>query len=87
MPRWANQRDKNDLEIFRALQVAGCEPIRGRDADIFARHSLGHGMLLEVKQKKGRLRPLQHQLAELFGSRYQVVRSVEDALRACGRMV
>jgi hypothetical protein len=81
------KRDANDMEIFRALQLAGCEPERGRDADIYAKHFDGRGMILEVKVKKGRLRPLQIRLQALFGDRYHVVRSVTDALIACGRIV
>jgi hypothetical protein len=84
MPRWAKARDKNDLEIYRALDEAYCAPIRGNDCDIYARHRNGHGMLLEVKTTKGRMRPIQRELAMLFGDRYVVVRDVESALIACG---
>jgi hypothetical protein len=86
VPRWRNQRDANHLEVYRALQVAGCNPVHGRDADIYASHIDGYGMLVEVKTKKGRLEPLQEKLAEIFGNRYAVVRSAEEALRALGRL-
>lgn len=84
MPRWANRRDANDLEIFRALQVAGRDPIRGRDSDIYARHIQGYGLLIECKTRLGKLRPIQVELQAMFGDRYHVVRSAEEALKACG---
>jgi hypothetical protein len=87
MPRWRNQHDANHMEVFNALKVAGCEPVHGRDSDIYARHSLGYGMLIEVKTPKGKLRPLQEKLRDLFQDRYVVARSPEDALRACGRLL
>lgn len=87
MPRWANQRDQNDLAIFRALKAAGCKPIRGRDADIFciSRTDM-QGMLLEVKvpKKRNQLRPIQKELRDIFQSRYRVVTSVDEALEAVG---
>lgn len=84
MPRWKNRHDANHLAIYRALDEAYCAPIHGRDADIFARHRDGYGLLLEVKTKKGTLRPIQKELQMLFGDRYRVVRDVEGALLACG---
>lgn len=85
--RHALKRDFVDLEIFRALEAAGCKPVRGRDVDLFAisRTDL-QGVLLEVKDPKRRnnLRPIQKALKELFGSRYVVVTSVSEALEACG---
>lgn len=84
MPRWKNARDANDLEIFRALQAAGRNPIRGRDCDIYAEHTQGHGVMLEVKTKNGRLRKIQSQLAGCFKDRYYVVRNVSEALQAVG---
>ena len=85
--RYAKQRDANDAEIFKALQVAGCDPVRCTDFDIGAMHSEGYGVILEVKTAKGRLRPLQLRLQAIFKDRYIVVRDVESALRACGRLV
>jgi hypothetical protein len=84
MPRWAMNRDLNDLTIFNALMDAHCNPIRGRDADIFCRHRDGYGVLIEVKGKYGTLRPIQEKLQELFQDRYKVVRNVTEALQACG---
>jgi len=84
MPRFKCRRDANDLEIFRALKVAGRDPVRGRDSDIYARHIQGFGLLLECKTRLGKLRPIQVELQAMFGDRYHVVRSVEEALRACG---
>jgi hypothetical protein len=83
--RHNKKRDANDLEIFKALKAAHCKPVRGTDCDIYAisRTDL-KGVLIEVKTEKGRLRPLQVELAALFQERYHVVRSVNEALRACG---
>lgn len=85
MPRWANRRDANEPLIFSALQLAGCDPIRGRDVDIYATHVDGHGVLLEIKVAKGKLRPIQLELQRIFKDRYHVARTVEAALAACGR--
>lgn len=85
MPRiFRNKRDSNEKEIFQALEQAYCRPIRGSDADIYCQHVDGRGLLLEVKTKAGRLRKIQHELAGIFKDRYYVVRSVSDALSACG---
>jgi len=85
--RWARKRDANEISIFDALRVAGCDPVRCTDFDIGASHADGYGVMLEIKVAKGRLRPIQERLKEIFKDRYKVARSVEDALRACGRMV
>lgn len=85
MPRvYANKRDANEGLIFDALCEAYCHPIRGNDADIYARHVDGYAVMLEVKSAKGRLRKIQRELAGLFQHRYIVVRSVSGALAACG---
>lgn len=85
MPRWANRRDANEPGIFQALLAAGCEPVRLRDIDIVARHFDGHGVLLEVKVAKGKLRDVQVMLRDRFPGRYFIVRTPEAALAACGR--
>lgn len=84
--RFNLKRDLNDAEIYDALMEAYCHPIRGRDADLYARHVDGYGLLLEVKDPKRRnnLRPIQKALKELFRERYHVVCSSEEALKACG---
>lgn len=84
MPRWACQRDQNEPEIFAALAMAGCTPVRLRDFDILATHADGHGVMLEVKIKKGKLRDIQRVMQALFPGRYFVVRTPEAALAACG---
>jgi len=84
MPRFACQRDANEMPIFKALQVAGRDPIRLRDIDILATHVDGHGVLLEVKVRKGKLQEIQKTLQRLFPGRYFIVRTVEAALNACG---
>jgi hypothetical protein len=86
MPRFAMRRDENEAEIFLALRVAGCDPMRGFDVDIFACHLDGYGVFLEVKSAKGKLRDKQVWLADRFKDRYHVVRTVNQALIACGRM-
>lgn len=83
--RFNKKRDAVDLEIFRALQAAHCKPVRGNDCDIYAMSRADlKGLLLEVKSKTGTLRPIQKSLQELFGARYFVVRTVSEALAACG---
>lgn len=72
------------MPIFKALQVAGREPVRLRDVDILATHVDGWGVLLEVKVRKGKLQDIQKTWQRLFPGRYFVVRSVESALAACG---
>lgn len=83
--RWAKKRDTNDCEIFTALATAGCNPVRCTDFDIGAEHVDGYGVLLEVKYRNGKLRDLQIKLQAIFKDRYRVVRTVEQALAACGR--
>ena len=84
MPRFACQRDLNEPAIFEALRVAGRDPVRLRDIDIIATHTCGYGVLLEVKQRKGKLREIQKTLERLFAGRYFIVRTPEAALAACG---
>lgn len=82
--RFNKKRDKQDLEIFRALQAAGRDPVRCTDFDIGAAHVDGYGVMIEVKSDKGKLRPIQVRLQEIFKDRYRVARSAEAALIACG---
>jgi hypothetical protein len=83
--RFNKQRDANELEIFRALEAAHCSPLRGQDVDVYAISRADmRGVMLEIKTKSGTLRPIQKSLQELFGPRYHIVRSVREALEACG---
>jgi hypothetical protein len=84
--RWAACRDENEGDIFLALRIAGCEPRRFTDFDIGARHAKGWGVMLEIKVAKGKLREKQEWLAAVFGDRYHIVRTPEQALAACGRL-
>jgi hypothetical protein len=84
MPRFAMRRDDNEKTIFDALRIAGCEPKRFTDFDIGCRHVEGFGLMLECKVAKGKLRDKQIWLALMFGDRYRIVRSPEQALAACG---
>jgi hypothetical protein len=84
--RWARKRDANECPIFDALKVAGCNPVRCTDFDIGAEHVDGYGVMIEVKVAKGRLRPLQVRLKEIFKDRYVIARTPEAALAACGRL-
>lgn len=85
--RFAKKRDANEPLIFTALQLAGCNPERFDDFDIAARHVDGHGMMLEIKVAKGKLRERQERLQALFGDKYKIARSPEQALAACGIQV
>jgi hypothetical protein len=83
--RFNRKRDANDLEIFAALKAAHCKPVRGNDCDIYAMSRTDlKGVLIEVKSEKGVLRPIQRELQAIFGERYKICRSVDDALKACG---
>jgi hypothetical protein len=83
--RFNKQRDANELEIFRALEAAHCSPIRGQDVDVYAISRADmRGVMLEIKTKSGTLRPIQKSLQELFQDRYRVVRTIDEALAACG---
>lgn len=82
--RWAAKRDLNEMQIFNALIDAHCGPVRGRDSDVYATHRSGHGVMLEIKSKYGTLRPIQVELQAIFRDRYRVVRTVDEALEACG---
>ena len=85
--RYALKRDGNDATIFATLALAGRNPVRFFDFDIGAEHVDGHGLMLELKVAKGKLRAKQVALQLLFKDRYIVCRSVEDALKACGIQV
>lgn len=84
--RFARKRDENEMSIFDALRVAGCDPWRFDDFDIAARHIDGYGVMIEVKVAKGKLRERQVRLANLFGDRYRIARTPEQGLIACGRL-
>ena len=60
--RYARRRDDNEMDMFTALKVAGCNPVRCTDFDIGAEHVDGYGLMIEVKMPKGRLQPLQEKL-------------------------
>lgn len=82
--RFAKKRDQTEADIFSALAMAGRDPHRFDDFDIAARHVDGHGLMLECKTGKGRLRDKQVKLQALFKDRYIVARTPEAALEACG---
>ena len=86
MRRHAMRRDANEPDIFQALQVAGCNPVRLIDIDIAAEHVDGYGVMIEVKVAKGRVRPIQEKLKAIFKDRYHICRTPEAALAACGRL-
>jgi len=83
--RRAKRRDANEPEIVQALRAAGALvlPI-DRPADLIAGFK-GRWVMLEVKVRRGKLKPIQSTtLAECVvrGLPYYVVRSAEDALTA-----
>jgi hypothetical protein len=85
--RFKRRRDANEPEIFKALEWAGCDPMRLTDVDIAARHADGYGVLIEVKTAKGAIRDIQVRLQNLFMDRYHICRTPEAALAACGIQV
>jgi hypothetical protein len=83
--RHNKKRDFGDKAIYDALKAAHCDPVRGNDCDIYCKSRADmKGLMLEVKSKTGTLRPIQKSLQALFQDRYRVVRSVSEALAACG---
>lgn len=82
------KRDANEKEIHDALVKAGCTVTRGTDCDLFVRRNCGGPLLMEIKVpgQERALTQLQLRLREIFGEQYVVVSSVDEALRACGRM-
>jgi hypothetical protein len=85
--RWAKKRDANETEIVAALKMAAIEHHRFDDFDLAVRHCDGHGLMLEIKVAKGKLREKQLKLQAIFGDRYVVARDPESALAACGIQV
>ena len=95
--RYAAQRDSNEDAIVRALVHAGCRVQRLSAKGVpdllvgtpaYTGHDgLGAIVLLEVKTAKGALTDDQDTFFEIWaGYPVYVVRSVDDALKAVGRL-
>lgn len=81
-------RDANEKEIFDALKVAGCDPVRFSDFDIGAEHINGTGHMIEVKipGRENELQPKQVKLRRIFKERFHVVTTAEAALTILGKL-
>ncbi len=88
--RRAARTDRNQAEIVQALRRAG--------ASVLLLHRVGQGCpdilcgknsqnyLLEIKTMEGALTPDEAEFVAGWSGQVQVVRSVEEALRAIGMM-
>jgi hypothetical protein len=87
VPRWANKRDANHADICRAFKVAGIDYIELFDFDVAARTLDGRGLLIEIKVpgRENGLTEKQINLRRIFGDRFVIASSIEQALAACGR--
>lgn len=81
--RYAKRRDPNEPEIVRALRDIGATVKRLDDIDLLVGWR-GRNFLLEVKDLKGALKPSQEEMARTWRGQYEIVRSVDEALRAIG---
>lgn len=84
--RHAAKRDKNEPEIIEALAAAGASYLRisvGGGSDLVVSYR-GVNYLLEVKSSKGKLTPMQEEFMLYWDGPYEIVRSVDDALKAIG---
>jgi hypothetical protein len=81
--RYAKRRDPNEPEIVRALRDIGATVKRLDDIDLLVGWR-GRNFLLEVKDLKGALKPSQEEMVRTWRGQYEIVRSVDEALRAIG---
>jgi hypothetical protein len=84
--RFARKRDATEPAIYNALSAAHCDPQRGNDIDIYAVSRADMKVVyLEVKVpgRRESLRPIQAWF-KANSTRYHVVTSVDEALKACG---
>ena len=86
--KYGNQRDANEQEIIDALEAAHCSVERMNvPADLLVGRMTRQGprcYLLEVKSKKGKHTPDQVDFITEWRGQYDVVRSVDQALKAVG---
>lgn len=83
LARYANRRDANEPEIVRALRDINASIKRLDDIDLLVGWQ-GRNFLLEIKTLNGALKPSQEEMARTWRGQYEIVRSVEEALRAIG---
>jgi len=81
--RYAKRRDENEPEIVRALRDIGATIKRLDDIDLLVGWR-GRNYLLEVKVEKGPLKRSQEDMVRTWRGQYEIVRSVDEALRAIG---
>ena len=81
--RYAKRRDPNEPDIVRALRDVGATVKRLDDIDLLVGWR-GRNFLLEVKDRKGALKPSQEEMVRTWRGQYEIVRSADEALRAIG---
>lgn len=83
--RFAKRRDPNEPEIVRALRDIGATVKRLDDIDLLVGWR-GRNFLLEVKDRNGALKPSQEEMVRTWRGQYEIVRSVDEALRVIGAL-
>lgn len=81
--RYAKRRDPNEKDIVRALRDIGASVKRLDDIDLLVGWQR-RNFLLEVKTERGALKPSQEDMVKSWRGQYEIVRSVDEALRAIG---
>lgn len=81
--RYAKRRDENEPEIVRALRDIGASIKRLDDIDLLVGWR-GRNFLLEIKTARGPLKDSQENMVRSWRGQYEIVRSVDEALRAIG---
>lgn len=81
--RYAKRRDPNEPEIVQALRDVGATVKRLDDIDLLVGWR-GRNFLLEIKTAKGSLKSSQEDMVRTWRGQYEIVRSVDEALRAIG---
>lgn len=83
--RYAKRRDENEPEIVKALRTIGATIKRLDDVDLLVGWH-GRNFLLEIKTAKGPLKPSQEDMVRSWRGQYEIVRSVDEALKVIGAL-
>lgn len=81
--RHAKRRDENEPDIVKALRDIGATVERLDLVDLLGGWR-GKNFLLEVKMLKGALTDDQEEMVRTWRGQYEIVRSVDEAMRAIG---
>ncbi len=90
MPKYAARSDSNQQEIMDALRAAGAS-VRSihREGKGVPDLLVGHNrqnFIMEIKSAKGQLTPSERKFIANWNGWVDIVRSIEDALKAIGRL-